>query len=213
MSFIKIDEAEAQKRINAAVLKKLETKIDTKSIKEKLQVFTEKAIKSSDTWNSLLSSEAGSLGADFGIRRGENAGRLDAILEIWLNSIQIQTKFVEKQRTFLAFLRVYGINASFSSTKNLPEAITINKGEKLPWLDWLVLRGSSSVITGFKVEYGNYQKSRSGHAVMTPTGQFSVQSKHSGTAKNNFITRALESAFLEKEMQELIFEQVKKALR
>lgn len=70
-------------------------------------------------------------------------------------------------------------------------AIT-EKGEVLPWLEWLLTAGNAVVIAGYSVEYGNFAQSRTGGAIMEPVGFFKVDSQFSGTPENNFITRAIE---------------------
>lgn len=84
---------------------------------------------------------------------------------------------------------------SYLNVLDLPEAVQITEnGETLPWLEWLLLYGSTvSVISDYGVKYCEY--GRSGGAIMIenyPTGPFMVYSPYSGTQFDNFITRALE---------------------
>jgi hypothetical protein len=52
--------------------------------------------------------------------------------------------------------------------------------------------GDSIIINEYSVNYGTFPTSRTGMAIMKPIGVFKVDSAFSGTAENNFITRALD---------------------
>tara|TARA_R100000808_G_scaffold19731_1_gene42753 strand:- start:19250 stop:19918 length:669 start_codon:yes stop_codon:yes gene_type:complete len=71
---------------------------------------------------------------------------------------------------------------------------TTEKGEKIPWLSWLLTRGDDVIITGYEVEYGRF--GRSGQARMTGDGSsssmaFRIDPRFSGTTERNFITEAV----------------------
>lgn len=74
---------------------------------------------------------------------------------------------------------------------SIPSAIVITeKGENLPWLEWLLRYGDSIIIIDFGVEYT--EGGRSGGAIMTTRNRpFRVNSQFSGTEDDNFISRAL----------------------
>lgn len=85
---------------------------------------------------------------------------------------------------------------SYMNLLSLPEAFQITeKGESLPWLEWLMIYGSFVVaIDGYGVKYTS--GGRSGGAVMIKGynyGEpFMVNPRYSGTVFDNFITRALD---------------------
>lgn len=72
----------------------------------------------------------------------------------------------------------------------LAEQIT-EKGESLPWLQWLLTFGQQVIIADFGVEYG--PRGRSGGGIMISHRRpFKVRSGYAGTPDDNFITRAVE---------------------
>jgi len=86
---------------------------------------------------------------------------------------------------------------SFLNILSLPEAVQITeKGQELPWLEWLLTYGSTvAVIDGYGVKYNN--GGRSGGAQMVKGYNFGrpfmVDPLYSGTPTDNFITRAISS--------------------
>ena len=66
----------------------------------------------------------------------------------------------------------------------------IEGGSTIPWLDWLLNLGDSIVVASFGVEFGNH--GRTGLAHMSKGfAPYKVNSAFSGTADDNFITRAI----------------------
>ena len=69
------------------------------------------------------------------------------------------------------------------------------KGYKLPWLEWLLLRGSDKIIKNYEVSFGSSKYSRSGMAIMKDsTSSWRVPPQFAGTIKNNWTTRAVSKA-------------------
>lgn len=67
-----------------------------------------------------------------------------------------------------------------------------SKGYKLPWLEWLLLRGSDRIIKNYEVSFGPYDNSRSGMAIMKSSkSSWRVPPQFSGTSKDNWTTRAI----------------------
>jgi len=65
-------------------------------------------------------------------------------------------------------------------------------GYSLPWLEWLLFKGTQSIVKNYRVQLSNSNRSRSGMAVMVQSpGDWSVPSEFAGTENNNWITRAL----------------------
>jgi hypothetical protein len=78
---------------------------------------------------------------------------------------------------------------------SIPQAVNVvEDGAKLPWLEWLTLKGNSIIIVDFGVSYFS-GLGRTGGAIMTKGSRpFKVNSMYSGDAGNNFITRSIEKA-------------------
>lgn len=69
------------------------------------------------------------------------------------------------------------------------------KGYKLPWLEWLLLRGADKIVKNYEVQFGSSPYSRSGMAIMkASSGSWRVPPQFAGTSKNNWTTRAVSKA-------------------
>jgi len=69
------------------------------------------------------------------------------------------------------------------------------RGYKLPWLEWLLLRGSDKIIKNYEVSFGASKYSRSGMAIMKDSSSsWRVPPQFAGTIKNNWTTRAVTKA-------------------
>jgi hypothetical protein len=74
------------------------------------------------------------------------------------------------------------------------------KGDTIPWLQWLLLQGDSIVIATHKAVFDpdKAKFSRTGEDIMLPDSVgWRVPPEFSGTADNNFVTRAVLSALPE----------------
>jgi hypothetical protein len=78
----------------------------------------------------------------------------------------------------------------FSNVLSLPQGHTIYEGGDLHWLEWMLMRGDETIIVGY--EYNpRTGLGRTGLGNMIKGRTFRVPPQYSGTADNNFITRAL----------------------
>ena len=74
----------------------------------------------------------------------------------------------------------------------------------LPWLHWLLMRGGSPIIIGFR--YKADGGGRTGGGIMIPGGVFRIPLEYSGTVDDNFITRALAGKEQEEEITRIFQE-------
>jgi len=138
----------------------------------------------------IASLKDGTLRLDFGLVEDPS----DDIVYAVANSVHVLFKnFKFYKNSISNIMSIYIQPSDFNNLLSLPVSNTITeRGEVLPWLEWLLTAGNAVVIAGYSVEYGNFKTSRTGGAVMEPVGFFKVDSQFSGTAENNFITRAIE---------------------
>lgn len=79
----------------------------------------------------------------------------------------------------------------YDNLLSLKEAYIQTENDTLPWLEWLLLYGTSPIIYDFGVLYKEGE-GRSGGAIMVQNhGVFMVDPSYSGTSEDNFIVRAL----------------------
>mgnify|MGYP003112145527 CR=1 FL=1 len=152
---------------------------------EPVRVIVRNAIEASA---EIASLNSGTLRADFGIPTGQDA--TTEIVNSIANSVTFMTqKFSLKGNSIAGGVTVGIQPTSFVNLLGLGVTETENVGG-IPWLQWLLTAGDSIIIADFGVDYGPY--GRSGMARMTVSRRpFKVDTAFSGTADNNFITRAL----------------------
>jgi len=146
-------------------------------------------IEALSTCPEIESLRSGKLKADFGLDTDPSEEVIYAIA----NSVEVIFKdFKLNRQGVRSVLSVYIQPTDFLNLLNSSFAkVMTDKGDELPWLSWLLTMGDSVIINEYSVNYGAFPTSRSGMAVMKPIGVFKVDSAFSGTADNNFITRAL----------------------
>lgn len=151
------------------------------------------AIQSSPEYNSLL---GGTLQGELGVP--QSATRLQAILDIWLNSLRVSRIPVKLTGSQLSGgFSISMIRQNWSDVLSTPEAsYTTSKGQVINWLEWLLIAGDSTIVTqyNFTPKITRGAQSRTGLGIMrsNPKGKWHVPREFSGTAQNNFVTRSLE---------------------
>ena len=154
--------------------------------KEPIKVIVRNALQSCPEISSI---DGGKLRADFGIPVGEDA--TTPIVNAIADSISfIAQKFSIKGKNISGGVTIGIQPSSFVNLLNLGRTET-ERGGSIPWLQWLLTAGDSIIIADFGVEYGPYGRSGMG-AMRVKRRPFKVNSAFSGTATDNFITRALE---------------------
>lgn len=149
----------------------------------------------------IAALRSGTLRADFGITTGIDV--TSPIIDAVSNSVNVYMKpFSVRGRSISGGIFVNIQPDNFENLLSLTIGTTVTeKGDTLPWLDWLLNIGDSVIIADFGVEYGSF--GRSGGARMSSKSRpFKVDSAFSGTIANNFVTRSLESR--EKQLLDVI---------
>lgn len=144
----------------------------------------------------VRSLDGGILAAEFGLPDGGR--RIEDIINFWVNNIIVSKKKATASRGQInAGLTINMIRRDFEDVLGLNSArITTEKGQELPWLEWLLKFGDRVIIRDYTVFFGGNgrRSSRSGKAVMVRSNSKSwgVPSAFAGTIDDNFVTRALE---------------------
>jgi hypothetical protein len=138
----------------------------------------------------IQSLRAGSLRLDFGL----NYDPTEEIISSIVGATYVYFKEFKLSLSGASnALSIYIQPSDFNNLLSSPVANVITEnGTLLPWLQWLLTSGDVAIVIGYNVKYGIYENSRSGGAIMIPSGFFRVDPQYSGTVENNFITRALE---------------------
>lgn len=171
------------------------------AIQERIKDIYIAAIKSQPEYDSLL---RGRLYGEFGLT--DASGKLNEILNMWGKNIK--TQYFKK--TF----KIQAIDADFANVLGLAGAIqTTKKGQSLAWLEWLLLRGDTTIVRDYVVSFNmnTDSTSRTGLATMTrvKTGKWGVPTQYAGTEQNNWVTRAIED-IPESDIENAVFGELSK---
>ena len=196
---------ETDEQIEALILKSLKSTLDgwiakvVDPITTKIRELFKSAILSCREVQSLM---GGRLQAELGV--SDSIERIDTIVEMWTNSIQVVPVSVRTYGTDLkGGFKLNFIKMDWSDVLNTPDAFyTTDKGRVIPWLEWLLLRGDEEIIKDYDVMFTS--GGRTGLAIMVKGDKkrWHVPVDFMGTARDNFVTRALE--YIQPEIEAVI---------
>lgn len=175
-------------KVNKALAKIFNKRISrqARSIEAQIKPLVSAALLSSPEIQSLSS---GILRIDFGLTQDPSAD----IVKVITNSLSVQARRAVATASSLKGGVLITLQPSdYDNLLSLSVATQITeKGDTLPWLEWLLTLGQEIVIVDFGVEYG--AAGRTGGGRMTKgAAPFKVNSQYAGTSDSNFITRAIE---------------------
>jgi len=162
------------------------------NVKKQLPEKIYSIILSSPEYSSIL---AGRLKYEFGIP--DSADKLEGLLSIWTNNVSMvytPPSVISGGRIVSSF-SVSMIKSDYSDVlgSGYAEVYDNKRGYTLPWLRWLLLDGSATIIESHQVVIGSNPRSRTGLAVMRPGPGWSVPKRYAGIRTDNWITRAIEA--------------------
>jgi hypothetical protein len=70
--------------------------------------------------------------------------------------------------------------------------VTTNKGTDLHWLNWLLEKGQSVIVIGYRYNPDTAPRGRSGGGTMSGGSAWRVPPEYAGTISDNFVTRAFD---------------------
>lgn len=144
---------------------------------------------------AMKSVRNGILNYEFGLTDDPTEAIADAV------SRSVTIDITKARKGQIGALGGYAINVqpvNYLNLLDIPEGVQITeKGDSLPWLDWLLTYGDETIIADFRVKKGA-GLGRSGGGIMVPAGNsgvfFKVNKAFQGTEDNNFITRSIRNA-------------------
>lgn len=184
------DDREIQKRIHQAIadsVNKTVTK-NGKRAEKLLHRLIPTWIRSQPEIISLLSEQdPTSLNAQFGLTPGQGATVLDEIVEAVIQATSFKLERVNKNLNGGVKIEIQP--RDFNNVISSSNALVNYPFANLNFLDWLLLKGDTTIVVGhqYTISPG---KGRSGSGIMVKGGAWRVPPEFSGTADNNFITRA-----------------------
>lgn len=175
-------------KINKALVQIFNKRIpkQAKTIEEQIRPLVSAALLSSPEIRSLSS---GTLRIDFGLTQDPSTDIVNAIT----NSLSVRVqKAVASSSGIKGGVLITLQPTDYSNLFSLPVATQITeKGESLPWLQWLLTFGQQVIIADFGVSYGPTGRTGGG-SMKAGAVPFKVNTQYAGTADRNFITRAVD---------------------
>lgn len=183
--------SELNKRLNTGVLRNL--------LRSKTRDILQDAIESQPEYMSLA-DPSGELKGALGVV--DSATALNAIVRTVVRSIEVRISPMRVVGT-----SIYGTITISAVPSDLSDVLSLSsgkynteKGETIPWLEWLLTRGDEIIIATHDVVFDPKLSaySRTGGPVMKVSSSgWRVPPAFSGTIDNNFITRAVAAALPE----------------
>lgn len=158
-------------------------------VKSALPKIVHDIVLSSPEYDSLV---GGMLRYHFGIPDADD--KIKAMIRIWSNNIQYNITYPKLSgNRIVGSFGAHAFKADFSDILGTDYAKVYDNagGYSLPWLEWLVLDGSATLVPNHDVVLLATHRSRTGGALMMRGSGWGVPSIYSGTIADNWITRAI----------------------
>ena len=163
-----------------------------------IRMFVERQILAQQEVRELLEENGpGSLTAMLGITNAEALNAINALVKTITRIIKVNIDKVDDRLNGGLEVIISGVDAG-----DIPEAIKRVPNSKLNWLEWLLEKGDTPIIIGYR--YSASDKGRTGGGIMKPGGVFRIPPKFSGTEEENFIIRALVGEPQQQEIERII---------
>lgn len=157
-------------------------------IQSEIKTTIPAALKVSSEYSALVN---GPLDAHFGFEAGTAKIRADRIIDEFSRHASVDVIPLSVLGSGLrGGIEIVVPTTAIQAILSLPESHV----EDMPWLEWLLFRGDSVVVSGYKILFKSTSFSRSGYAIMakSASGVWRVPSQYSGTENDNWITRTME---------------------
>lgn len=206
--------ASIRAKILAGMAKKT-SRISEQAILAAFSTRLNDAIRSTPTYQSLISNSPIDLSADFGFIKGQEFARVNPIVNNVVDSLKVTRRDRIGRRIASTKIRVFGVPLDHNDILFDDNAFVRSNQYLVPWLEWLLLRGDKTVIDNFKIERGTRaaEKGRSRNAIMVIGDGFAVQSRFAGVQGDNFLTDAVKDVFADPSMTNLIVSEIRKTAR
>ncbi len=167
-------------------------------IQSKVPMIIASSIIGSPTYQELVTR--GPLWGELGVINPAPA--LDEMVQAVKNTAVIKLSRFRAVSTggITGKLQVRFVNSSMKDYINKEgEYVSAPSGSKIKWLEWLLRGGDGIIVRNWDFVLRDPEHSRTGTGIMVEVGAGSegwrVPPGHSGTADNNFITRAIDENF------------------
>lgn len=207
-------EQNLKRELNRAILEELTSVLGGafRSVESTIQQNFRNAMKGEIEYLSLMGHGLESLKGHFGIANTQDVEdvvtAVSSIIRVNVGKTrmlkgEVKTSFgigLENIRTIVEGLIDVGLGGHLTE-----------KGEEIPWIDWLILRGNQIIIREYDVLF-KPGAGRSHQAIMVGgrKKRWRVPPMFQGTANNNWITRSL--LVMEKDVQDIVTQEITKRM-
>jgi len=160
------------------------------AIEARVRDILANALLRSKTYLSLASADFGALRAHFGLTNASQ--KATSVVQFWVDSIHIKHYPTKKGSRF----DIIFSKSDFSDVLSQPYAFqeATPSSFSLPWLKWLLLEGSGTIISNFHYTSNRVTQkySRTNTGIMLPKGTWRVPAWAAGTQYDNWFTRVFQ---------------------
>lgn len=182
-----------KKKIEQAMLREIEDRINKNKKKAERQIASlvpSWVLASPEVQSIAQDGVPGSLHAQFGLFSGTGDIVANDIANALAKSVSLEVDFTKRLKgTSVTF---FIQPTSFVNLLEIPLGeIRTATGYVLPWMRWLLLEGTRTIVSSYTYEPDN--SGRSGGGTMRLGGIWRVPPEFSGTASENFVTRIFQN--------------------
>lgn len=181
--------ATIEKNINAAIATYLNNKLlaNSSNIVSNIKLLIPMWIKDQPEMMSLSENSPSSLRGAFGLTKNA-ASIVNSITTSVVDSLTFN--FNKFDKNLNGGLTINIQPETFQNLLSLSDGFVSYENGSLHWLEWLLLKGDDIIVAGYQYNPASgLGRSKLGN--MIAGGVFRVPPQFSGTADNNFVTRAL----------------------
>jgi hypothetical protein len=184
-----------------------------KNIEFRTKLFLAGQVINSDTYKAL---NGGELQGHFGLRPSELQEKLRSILLILAESVVVTVTPLKYAKRITGGLEISAFSSDFGELINSDAGkVVTEKGQTLPWLDWLLTKGDRIIISDYSIHFQN-NLGRSQQAIMveSSSGFWRVPPQYAGTSNDNWITRICdeESTLIQNGLNDIIISELENVL-
>ena len=180
------------KKVNAGIASHLNKRLRSKHsyITSRVRGYVQMWVRAQPELLDLATNygTAGSLASQLGFTYGSSRGVADLVAVAVAASVEVHVQKFDSNLNGGVFVKIQP--RDFANLVGIGGASIPIAGGSLPWLEWLLQEGHTTLIVGY--EYNpqtGLGRSKAGN--MKAGGSWRVPPQYAGTADSNFITRAL----------------------
>ncbi len=194
-----IELLENDREFEKIILDLIQTKFATTAlrsidkIKQRIKPIVFQALNECPEMKELKSGTK--LRAELGLKRTDATNAADSIAKTVSQAITVTFDRSLGTKDIKGGILLNVQPRDYQNVLNIPKASVFYKpNDRLDWLDWLLNKGDSIIVSGFHFAPVTNRKvdgGRTGLGTMKQGGSWRIDPVYSGTSDDNFITRAL----------------------